>query len=48
MPLFVKGVRLEETADYLRMLRKAWEEKLGGLLGVRITQGFGKEWTGGM
>lgn len=48
MMAHVNGVRFGENPDHLRILRKAWEKKFGGLLEVNITQGFGKTWTSTM
>jgi len=48
MMAHVNGVRYGENSEHLRVLRRAWEEKFGKLLGQAPSQGFGKSWTSTM
>lgn len=48
MMAHVNGVRFGSNPEHLRVLRRAWEEKFGKLLGEAPTQGFGKSWTSTM
>jgi len=48
MMAHVNGVRFGESPEHLRILRRAWAEKFGKLLGQAPTQGFGKSYTSTM